>query len=162
MEKRERRLSMKWKHENKSSYTQTVQNIIITFCGRLPFLVLAFIWWQKIPQSIPRAKRIEFIRNSGDSNRFGAILDFSLYSNFPSFPRRHIYSVCSLVVMRNSSAMIFVFSRENPTRPNSQSLERFEKYFRVRSAHSDRHHYFGIQPSSNASKIHELLSPSAE
>lgn len=161
MGKRERRLSMKWKHENKSSYTRTVQNIIITFCERLPFLVLAFIWRKKISQSIPRAKRIEFIRNSGDSNRFGAILDFSLYSNFPSFPRRHTL-FAALLSCAILPQWFFVFSRENATRPNSQSLQGFEKYFRATSAHSDRHHYFGIQPSSNASKIHELLSPSAE
>lgn len=73
---------------NKVSCTGTVQNII-----RLPFLVLAFVWRKKIPQSIPRTKRIKFIRNSGDSNRFGAILDFSLYSDFSSFVRRHILFV---------------------------------------------------------------------
>lgn len=86
---------------------------------RLPFLVLAFIWRKKIPQSIPRDKRIEFIRNSSDSDRFRGILDFSLYSNFLSTARRHIFFLLYVQSCANSSVdvFVFVFSRENPARP---------------------------------------------
>lgn len=66
-------------------------NIKIAMVACLPFFIFSFVRRKNLPQSIPRTKRIKFVRHRGQWSPLRGILQRSLYPNFlPVQTDRHV------------------------------------------------------------------------
>lgn len=91
----------------------------------LPFFIFSFVRRKNLPQSIPRTKRIEFVRHRGQWSPFRGILQRSLYPDFLLFQTdRHVsflFQSCATLPWR-------LFRGKNlPGKSSEQNAKRLQR-----------------------------------
>lgn len=106
---------------------QTNIKIAIAMVACLPFFIFSFVRRKNLPQSIPRTKRIKFVRHRRQWSPLRGILQRTLYPDFLLFQadRHFLFQSCATLLWR------FFRGKNLPGESSEQNAKRLQRSTRI-------------------------------